>query len=124
MRKLFVFMLTLLCAVGAWADVSELKVSDGSNTYYYLIKSYRSGKFAKWAGDNVQLLQSSDLTDANLWYVTTDGSGYKLCNKATTNKYATTSSFTAEGATVYIAENKHKSGYWCVSLTADQSAKS
>ena len=123
MRKLFVFMLTLLCAVGAWADVSELKVSDGSNTYYYLIKSYRSGKFAKWAGDNVQLLQSSDLTDANLWYVTTDGSGYKLCNKATTNKYATTSSFTAEGATVYIAENKHKSGYWCVSLTADQSAK-
>ena len=66
MRKLFVFMLTLLCAVGAWADVSELKVSDGSNTHYYLIKSYRSGKFAKWAGDNVQLLQSSDLTDANL----------------------------------------------------------
>lgn len=115
-------MLTLLCAVGAWADVSELKVSDGSNTYYYLIKSYRSGKFAKWAADNAQLLQSSDLTDANLWYVTTDGSGYKLCNKATTNKYATTSSFTAEGATVYIAENKYKSGYWCVSLTADQSA--
>lgn len=115
-------MLTLLCAVGAWADVSELKVSDGSNTYYYLIKSYRSGKFAKWAGDNAQLLQSSDLTDANLWYVTADGDNYKLCNKATTKKYATTSSFTAEGATVYIAENKHNSGYWCVSLTADQSA--
>ena len=115
-------MLTLLCAVGAWADVSELKVSDGSNTYYYLIKSYRSGQFAKWAGDNAQLLQSSYLTDANLWYVTDDGDGYKLCNKATTNKYATTSSFTAEGATVYIAENKHNSGYWCVSLKADQSA--
>lgn len=115
-------MLTLLCAVGAWADVSELKVSDGSNTHYYLIKSYRSGKFAKWAGDNAQLLQSSYLTDANLWYVTADGDGYKLCNKATTNKYATISSFTAEGATVYIAENKHNSGYWCVSLKADQSA--
>lgn len=122
MRKIYLFMLTLLCAVGAWADVSELKVSDGSNTYYYLIKNYRSGKFAKWAADNAQLLQSSDLTDANLWYVTADGTGYKLCNKATTKKYATTSSFTAEGATVYIAENKHKSGYWCVSLTADQSA--
>lgn len=115
-------MLTLLCAVGAWADVSKLKVSDGSNTYYYLIKNYRSGKFAKWAADNAQLLQSSDLTDANLWYVTADGTGYKLCNKATAKKYATTSSFTEDGATVYIAENKHKSGYWCVSLTADQSA--
>ena len=123
MRKLFVFMLTLLCAVGAWADVSELKVSDGSNTHYYLIKSYRSGKFAKWAGDDAQLLQSSYLTDANLWYVTADGTGYKLCNKATTNKYATTSSFTAEGATVYIAENKYKSGYWCVSLTPGQTAQ-
>ena len=115
-------MLTLLSAVGAWATVSDLKVSDGSHTYYYLIKNCRSGKFAKWAGDNAQLLQSSYLTDANLWYVTADGSGYKLCNKATTNKYATISSFTAEGATVYIAENKHNSGYWCVSLKADQSA--
>ena len=122
MRKIYLFMLTLLSAVGAWATVSDLKVSDGSHTYYYLIKNCRSGMFAKWASDNAQLLQSSDLTDANLWYVTTDGSGYKLCNKATTNKYATTSSFTAEGATVYIAENKHKSGYWCVSLKADQSA--
>ena len=125
MRKFTLLLLALVCTVGAWGEVPTLKVStEGGAITYYTIKNYRSGKYAKWNGDAAQIRQTVDLEDACYWYVLANGEdGYTLCNKATGNKYAGHSSFTADGAKTYIKENPFKSGYWCVSLTSGLSGQ-
>lgn len=125
MRKITLLLLALVCTVGAWAEVPALKVStEGGTITYYTIKNYRSGKFAKWAGDAAQIEQTAELEDACYWYVLANGDdGYTLCNKATSNKYAAYNSFTAEGAKTYILENPYRAGYLCVSLTSDLSGQ-
>ena len=133
MKKILLSLFAVLCTMGAWAEVAQLKVSTNSQKYYYVIKNFRSGKFACYNGDEAQLLQSVNPTietaeaDVNkyLWYVTeADGEGaYMLHNVATTKVYAAYNSFTDAGAVVYIKENPYKSGYVCVSNNADATTK-
>ena len=122
----------LLGVVGAWAEVTPLKVSTDAQKHYYVIKSLRTGKYAYYNGDAAQLLQQVNPTSATeqgtlnkyLWYVTeapeSAGDGaYMLHNVATTKVYAAYNSFTDAGAVVYIKENPYRSGYVCVSSNAD-----
>lgn len=69
----------------------------------YAFKNNRSGKYACWAGDNTQISQSSTVALAGVWTITPNGDGsFKLGNKATSNYYNSTTSFTAEGKSVYF----------------------
>ncbi len=130
MKRILLSLALMLPCLGAWAEVVLPKVSTDAQKYYYAIKSLRTGKYAYFNGDNGQLLQEANpnhlTTDENsvkyLWYVTADGENYKLHNVATENIYAAYNSFTETGATVYIKENPYRSGYVCVSTTADLSA--
>ena len=95
------------------------EASTESSKKYYLIRNMRSGKYATYTGDATQLQHNDKtLADAQMWYFTADGEGYKLGNRATENKYAGTSSFTAEGVTVYVKVNPYCADYLCVSTNS------
>ncbi len=129
MKKILLMLAVMLPCLGAWAEVASLKVSTDAQKYYYVIKNFRSHKFAYYNGDNGQLSQQTNPTSTTaqenlnkyLWYVTeADGEGaYMLHNVATNKVYAAYDSFTNEGEVVYIKENPYKAGYVCVSSNAD-----
>ena len=133
MKKFLLMLAMMLPCLGAWAEVASLKVSTDAQKYYYVIKNFRSHKFAYYNGDSGQLLQKTNPTsttaqaDLNnyLWYVTeASGEGaYMLHNVATNKVYAAYNSFTDAGAVVYIKENPYKEGYVCVSSNADAKTK-
>ena len=58
MKKILLMLAMLLPCVGAWAEVAPLKVSTDAQKYYYVIKNFRSHKFACYNGDNAQLKQN------------------------------------------------------------------
>lgn len=100
-------------------DVPE--VSTDGDIHYYIILSYRSGKYLTYAGDEANLTQGTELGDGAEWYFTADGTAegglkVKIHNAATENLLATHSSFTAEGATWYIKDNPYNDGGFCISL--------
>ncbi len=100
-------------------DVPE--VSTDGDIHYYIILSYRSGKYLTYAGDEANLTQGTELGDGAKWYFTADGTAegglkVKIHNAATENLLATHSSFTAEGATWYIKDNPYNDGGFCISL--------
>ncbi len=103
--KKFTLLFAMLIGIfsSAWADVTP-----GN----YFIKNKRSGKYAVWKGDATQIGQSSSKQLAAIWTVTSDG---KLGNQATSNFYASTTSFTATGKTVYIVASTINNGYYAVS---------
>ena len=124
MKKTLLLFAMLLGVVGAWAQA--VFPEEGK---YYVIKNFRSSKYATFMyGDNVQLKQKANPTANAIWYVTEvatlDGGGIscKLHNAATESIYAANNSFTATGATVYIKENPYKTGYVCVSTTENLSS--
>lgn len=124
MKKTLLLFAMLLGVVGAWAEV--VFPEEGK---YYVIKNFRSSKYATFMyGDNSQLRQKANTTANAIWYVTDvatlNGGGIscKLHNAATESIYAANNSFTATGVTVYIKENPHKTGYVCVSTTEDLSS--
>lgn len=124
MKKLLLSLVALLATLGAWAQV--VFPEEGK---YYVIKNFRSSKYATFMyGDNVQLKQKANTTANAIWYVTEvaaiNGGGItcKLHNVATESIYAANNSFTATGATVYIKENPYKTGYVCVSTTENLSS--
>ena len=133
MKKILLMLAMLLPCVGAWAEVAPLKVSTDTEKFYYVIKNFRSHKFAYYNGDAAQLGQQTNPTstttqenlDKYLWYVTeASGEGaYMLHNVATNKVYAAYNSFTDAGAVVYIKENPYKAGYVCVSSNADAKTK-
>lgn len=104
-----------------YADVDAPVVSVDGDIHYYFIRSYRSGKYLTYAGDEVNLTQSTELGDGAKWYFTADGTTegglkVKIHNAATENLLAGHSSFTAEGATWYIKDNPYNDGGFCISL--------
>ena len=133
MKKILLMLAMLLPCVGAWAEVAPLKVSTDTEKFYYVIKNFRSHKFAYYNGDAAQLGQQTNPTSTTtqenlnkyLWYVTeASGEGaYMLHNVATNKVYAAYNSFTDAGAVVYIKENPYKAGYVCVSSNADATTK-
>lgn len=100
-------------------DVPE--VSTDGDIHYYIILSYRSGKYLTYAGDEANLTQGTERGDGAKWYFTADGTAegglkVKIHNAATENLLAGHSSFTAEGATWYIKDNPYNDGGLCISL--------
>lgn len=98
------------------------KISTDGEICYYVIRSYRSGKYLTYAGDSSNLMQSESLTgNASLWYFTADGvinGGLKveIHNAATDNLLTSYDSFTAEGATWYVKPNPYNDNGFCISL--------
>ena len=84
---------------------------------YYTIKNHRSADYATYIGDAEQIKHQArdDGSAAQMWYFTADGNGYRVHNLATTNKYTNTSSFTADGAKVWVKENPYCAGFVCIS---------
>lgn len=98
------------------------KISTDGDICYYVIRSYRSGKYLTYTGDSSNLMQSESLTgNASLWYFTADGvinGGLKveIHNAATDNLLTSYDSFTAEGATWYVKPNPYNDNGFCISL--------
>lgn len=104
-----------------YVDVDAPVVSEDGNIHYYFIRSYRSGKYLTYAGDEANLTQGTERGDGAMWYFTADGTAegglkVKIHNAATENLLAGHSSFTAEGATWYVKPNPHNSNGSCISL--------
>ena len=93
--------------------------STATEKRYYTIKNQRSADYATYVDDAAQIKhQARDAESAaQMWYFTADGNGYRMHNLATTNKYKTTSSFTADGAKVWVKENPYCAGFVCVTTT-------
>ena len=91
--------------------------STAAEKKYYTIKNQRSADYATYIGDDAQIKHQARDTEsaAQMWYFTADGNGYRLHNLATTNKYKNKSSFTADGAKVWVKENPYCAGYVCIS---------
>ena len=91
--------------------------STAAEKKYYTIKNQRSADYATYIGDAAQIKHQARDTEsaAQMWYFTADGNGYRVHNLATTNKYTNTSSFTADGAKVWVKENPYCAGFVCIS---------
>ena len=91
--------------------------STATEKRYYTIKNQRSADYATYVGDAAQIKHQARDTEsaAQMWYFTADGNGYRVHNLATANKYKTTSSFTADGAKVWVKENPYCAGFVCIS---------
>lgn len=98
--------------------------STATEKKYYAIKNHRSADYATYVGDAAQIKHQARDTEAaaQMWYFTADGNGYRMHNLATTNKYKTTSSFTADGAKVWVKENPYCAGFVCVTTTENLSS--
>ena len=91
--------------------------STATEKRYYTIKNQRSADYATYISDAAQIKHQARDTEsaAQMWYFTADGNGYRMHNLATTNKYTNTSSFTADGAKVWVKENPYCAGFVCIS---------
>ncbi|MDD7563119.1 MAG: RICIN domain-containing protein, partial [Alloprevotella sp.] len=97
----------------------KVKVSTENDKHYFMLKSKRSGKYAGFDGNNgLTQIAYFDVDAKAFWYVTQDGSGYKIHNAAT-EKIVDGTTMTAAGSTMYIDENKFNPGYFCISTDAD-----
>lgn len=125
MKKFLLLLCTLLGTVGAWAQVvPELTLTtDANNPTYYVIKSYRSGNYAKYVDASTQLAQEESPSINSLWYFMANGDGVSIIPAANPSvKMESNESATAEGAVYYVAENKNNAGSYCISLNSNQSA--
>ena len=123
MKKFLLILAMMLPCLGAWAEVTLPEVSTETEKHYYVIKNFRSGKYAYYDGDNSDIKQkvaptSSEEVNNYIWYLTADGENYKLHNLGTQYTYAAVNSFTPAGTTVYIKENPYRSGYVVISKNA------
>ena len=98
----------------------KVKVSTENDKHYFMLKSKRSGKYAGFNGNSgpTQIAFKEGVDAKAFWYVTQDGSGYKIHNAAT-ELIVNGTTMTAEGSTMYIDENKYNPGYVCISTSAD-----
>ena len=99
-------------------------ISTEDNYTYFTIKNYRSGKYAKYAGDATQMTQVNSIENAAMWYLIKDAEGnLKLGNKATSKLFASKESFTDAGSTIYIKENPYFADFISISTKEDLSGK-
>ena len=127
MKKFFTIIAALLMGMsGAWATVTQPTLTtDPNNPTYYVIQSFRSGKYANYAGASAQLTQVETASAGVnvLWYFVANGNGVSIVPAADpTLKLASTSSATADGAVWYTPENPYRTGVFCVSLTSGATA--
>ncbi|MBO5703184.1 MAG: hypothetical protein J6R91_01220 [Bacteroidaceae bacterium] len=94
--------------------------STGETKTYYRIKGFRHNEYATYMGDNAQINHRAwENQLSQIWYFVADGTtgGYKLHNVATESVYKSTTSFDANGTTLYVKENPYFTDYVCLSTS-------
>lgn len=132
MRKITSILMLLLFVFSCGVSAQGIKVSTDTEKHWFVIKNFRSGKFAafgseeKGGTDNTQksdICQKSldELTKACYWYAVADGDGYKLHNAAT-EKVVDGHAWTETGRTMYVKASYLVGGYYTISTETDQTS--
>ena len=132
MRKITSILMLLLFVFSSGVSAQGIKVSTDAQKHWFVIKNFRSGKFAAFGSeekgetDNTQksdICQKSldELTNACYWYAVADGEGYKLHNAAT-GKVVDGHAWTETGRTMYVKASYLVGGYYTISTETDQTS--
>ena len=116
----------LLFVFSSGVSAQGIKVSTDAEKHWFVIKNFRSGKFAAYGGEeNAQdakkdICQKTldELTNACYWYAVADGEGYKLHNAAT-GKVVEGHAWSETGRTMYIKASYLLGGYYTISTETD-----
>ena len=117
----------LLFVFSSGVSAQGIKVSTDAKTHWFVIKNFRSGKFAAYGGEeNAQNAKKDicqktldELTNACYWYAVADGEGYKLYNAAATGKVVNGHGWSENGRTMYVKASSLLSGYYTISTETD-----
>lgn len=132
MRKITSILMLLLFVFSSGVSAQGFKVSTDAEKHWFVIKNFRSGKFAAFGseekGETVNTKKSdicqkplNELTNACYWYAVADGEGYKLHNAAT-GKVVDGHAWTETGCTMYIKASYLLGGYYTISTETDQTS--
>lgn len=127
MRKITSILMLLLFVFSSGVSAQGIKVSTDTEKHWFVIKNFRSGKFAAYGGEeNAQEAKKDicqktldELTDACYWYAVADGEGYKLYNAAATGKVVDGHGWSETGRTMYVKASSLLSGYYTISTETD-----
>lgn len=127
MRKITSILMLLLFVFSSGVSAQGFTVSTGADKHWFVIKNFRSGKFAAYGGEeNAQEAKKDicqktldELTDACYWYAVADGEGYKLYNAAATGKVVEGHGWSETGCTMYVKASSLLSGYYTISTETD-----
>ena len=127
MRKITSILMLLLFVFSSGVSAQGFKVSTDAKTHWFVIKNFRSEKFAAYGGEeNAQNAKKDicqktldELTDACYWYAVADGEGYKLYNAAATGKVVNGHGWSETGCTMYVKPSSLLSGYYTISTEKD-----
>ena len=127
MRKITSILMLLLFVFSSGVSAQEIKVSTDTEKHWFVIKNFRSEKFAAYGGEeNAQnakrdICQKTldELTNACYWYAVADGAGYKLYNAAATGKVVEGHAWSETGRTMYVKPSSLLSGYYTISTETD-----
>lgn len=127
MRKITSILMLLLFVFSSGVSAQGIKVSTDTEKHWFVIKNFRSGKFAAYGGEeNAQDAKKdicqkplNELTNACYWYAVADGEGYKLYNAAATGKVVDGHAWTETGRTMYIKASYLLGGYYTISTETD-----
>lgn len=127
MRKITSILMLLLFVFSSGVSAQGIKVSTGAEKHWYVIKNFRSGKFAAYGGEgnaqkpllDICQLTLDNLTNACYWYAVADGEGYKLYNAAATGKVVAGHGWSEAGRTMYVMASSLMSGYYTISTEKD-----
>lgn len=127
MRKITSILMLLLFVFSSGVSAQGIKVSTDAQKHWFVIKNFRSGKFAAYGGEeNAQdakkdICQKTldELTSACYWYAVADGAGYKLYNAAATGKVVDGHAWSETGRTMYVKASSVLSGFYTISTETD-----
>lgn len=126
MRKITSILMLLLFVFSSGVSAQGIKVSTDAEQHWFVIKNFRSGKFAAFGSEEkgqtgiLDICQKplNELTNACYWYAVADGDGYKLHNAAT-GKVVDGHAWSENGRTMYIMASSLLSGYYTISTEKD-----
>lgn len=127
MRKITSILMLLLFVFSSGVSAQGFTVSTGADKHWFVVKNFRSGKFAAYGGEeNAQNAKKDicqktldELTNACYWYAVADGEGYKLYNAAATGKVVNGHGWSETGCTMYVKPSSLLSGYYTISTEKD-----
>lgn len=127
MRKITSILMLLLFVFSSGVSAQGIKASTDADKHWFVIKNFRSGKFAAYGGEeNAQNAKKDicqktldELTNACYWYAVADGEGYKLYNAAATGKVVNGHGWNENGRTMYVKASSLLSGYYTISTETD-----
>lgn len=127
MRKITSILMLLLFVFSSGVSAQGFKVSTDAEKHWFVIKNFRSGKFAAYGGEenaqktlrDICQLTLDNLTSACYWYAVADGEGYKLYNAAATGKVVDGHGWSDAGRTMYVKASSVRGGYYTISTEKD-----